>query len=187
MCIRDSSNSRDIGKYKRLKQDLAIYRLVFGQPRQEDIVRKIRERLGDEVDDKILNQFLPIYMINLSPFDSDTIWATAKKKSTQLLSQRNFRDQFVSLVEKTVSDNSEALLIANSEINSLIDVVNSHDPECRPDKSTVQCAAALYYLVNPYDETYDFYQGIGFEDDIAIVKRIHKQFANTPVTKKPKP
>ena len=175
------SNSRDIGKYKRLKQDLAIYRLVFGQPRQEDIVRKIRERLGDEVDDKILNQFLPIYMINLSPFDSDTIWATAKKKSTQLLSQRNFRDQFVSLVEKTVSDNRSALSTALVQVEQLMRRVSSHDPNVPPDELTIQCAAALYYLVNPYDETYDFYQGIGFEDDIKIIKEIHKQFVTQPV------
>ena len=167
--------------YKRQKQDLAIYRLVFGQPRQEDIVRKIRERLGDEVDDKILNQFLPIYMINLSPFDSDTIWATAQKKSTQLLSQRNFRDQFVSLVEKTVSDNRSALSTALVQIEQLMRRVSSHDPNVPPDELTIQCAAALYYLVNPYDETYDFYQGIGFEDDIKIIKEIHKQFVTQPV------
>jgi hypothetical protein len=34
--------SRDIGKLERLKEDLALYRLAFGQPRQEDMLALLR-------------------------------------------------------------------------------------------------------------------------------------------------
>lgn len=173
------SNSRDIGKYKRLKQDLAIYRLVFGQPRQEDIVRKIRERLGDEVDDKMLNQFLPIYMINLSPFTHDAIWTAAEQKSKMLLAEANLRDQFVALIKKTVSENQEALSAASFEIAEMVNLVNSHAPSLPAQESTIQCAAALYYLINPYDDTYDFYQGIGFDDDIKLINKVYKKYFGT--------
>lgn len=30
--------SKEVGKLKRLKQGLALYRMVFGQPRQEDLI-----------------------------------------------------------------------------------------------------------------------------------------------------
>ena len=30
--------SKEVGKLKRLKQGLALYRMVFGQPRQEDLL-----------------------------------------------------------------------------------------------------------------------------------------------------
>lgn len=33
--------SKEVGKLKRLKQGLALYRMVFGQPRQEDLVASL--------------------------------------------------------------------------------------------------------------------------------------------------
>lgn len=40
--------SRDADQLVRLKHGLALYRLVFGQPRQEDLVAHLRDRLTDE-------------------------------------------------------------------------------------------------------------------------------------------
>lgn len=41
--------SRDHGRYERLKDDLVLYRLTFGQPRQEDLLELLRRR-GVEAD-----------------------------------------------------------------------------------------------------------------------------------------
>jgi len=49
-----------LGELKRL---LAAYRLVFGQPRQEDLLRYLEERLGETVDAEDLAQ----YQIDLEP------------------------------------------------------------------------------------------------------------------------
>lgn len=43
------SLSRDRGRYDRLKDDLVLYRLTFGQPRQEDLLELLRRR-GVEAD-----------------------------------------------------------------------------------------------------------------------------------------
>jgi hypothetical protein len=36
--------SQDHDRYRRLKDDLALYRLTFGQPRQEDLIELLRRR-----------------------------------------------------------------------------------------------------------------------------------------------
>ena len=40
--------SKDEAQYHRLKKMLAVYRLVFGQPRQEDLLEFLADRLGEE-------------------------------------------------------------------------------------------------------------------------------------------
>ena len=42
--------SRDIARVKDLKRTLAVYRMVFGQPRQEDLVNFLKDNLQDGVD-----------------------------------------------------------------------------------------------------------------------------------------
>jgi hypothetical protein len=37
--------SREEGKFQTLKRSLAVYRMVFGQPRQEDLLAHLRRAL----------------------------------------------------------------------------------------------------------------------------------------------
>ncbi|MFW0854374.1 hypothetical protein QMS86_00415 [Cronobacter dublinensis] len=53
--------SREVGKLKRLKQGLALYRLAFGQPRQEDLLSSL-SRHDRPFDEEIAGQ-----LISLSP------------------------------------------------------------------------------------------------------------------------
>ncbi len=41
--------SKEVGKLKRLKQGLALYRMVFGQPRQEDLLFSLSQNGNHEV------------------------------------------------------------------------------------------------------------------------------------------
>lgn len=43
--------SKEVGKLKRLKQGLALYRMVFGQPRQEDLLFSLSQNGNHEVAD----------------------------------------------------------------------------------------------------------------------------------------
>ena len=43
--------SKDVGKLKRLKQGLALYRMVFGQPRQEDLLFSLSQNGNHESAD----------------------------------------------------------------------------------------------------------------------------------------
>jgi hypothetical protein len=55
--------SRDRAKLADLKRGLAVYRLAFGQPRQEDLVEYLRSRFSDEEIAQLLGDF----KIDLSP------------------------------------------------------------------------------------------------------------------------
>lgn len=58
--------SRDAVQLARLKRGLALYRLVFGQPRQEDMLAHLGERLSPEDIDGVVAE----WRIDLSPPDS---------------------------------------------------------------------------------------------------------------------
>jgi len=53
--------SKEIGKLKRLKQGLALYRMVFGQPRQEDLLFSLNQNSNHEPAD------LTEWLISLQP------------------------------------------------------------------------------------------------------------------------
>ncbi len=55
--------SREIERYERLRKSLAAYRLVFGQPRQEDLVAYLSEHLSPEE----LRRRMRLLRIDLSP------------------------------------------------------------------------------------------------------------------------
>ncbi len=55
--------SREIERYDRLRKSLAAYRLVFGQPRQEDLVAYLTDRLSPEE----LARRMSLLRIDLSP------------------------------------------------------------------------------------------------------------------------
>jgi len=55
--------SRDRAKLADLKRSLAVYRLAFGQPRQEDLVEYLRRRFSDDEVEQLLEEF----KIDLSP------------------------------------------------------------------------------------------------------------------------
>ena len=55
--------SRDAAQLERLKRGLALYRLVFGQPRQEDLLAHLGEQLTPEQREHAVNE----WRIDLTP------------------------------------------------------------------------------------------------------------------------
>ena len=55
--------SREVGQLARLKRGLALYRLVFGQPRQEDLLGFLSDKLPEEDAERIVEE----WKIDLSP------------------------------------------------------------------------------------------------------------------------
>ncbi|SPA25388.1 conserved hypothetical protein [Cupriavidus taiwanensis] len=47
--VFDMPFSRDEARYRRLRKSLSLYRLVFAQPRQEDLLSYLTEQLGQEL------------------------------------------------------------------------------------------------------------------------------------------
>ena len=55
--------SKEVGKFNQLKHSLALYRLVFGQPRQEDLLSHLSNRIGHADAEKATN----LWRISLEP------------------------------------------------------------------------------------------------------------------------
>lgn len=55
--------SREVSKYESLMATLTLYRLTFGQPRQEELVQTLMNKFGDKLIDEIRSKL----MINLNP------------------------------------------------------------------------------------------------------------------------
>ena len=58
--------SREVGRLERLKRSLTIYRLVFGQPRQEDLLAHISEHVRLSDSEKMTTS----WRISLQPPDN---------------------------------------------------------------------------------------------------------------------
>lgn len=61
------ADSQDSSRYEQLKERLALYRLVFGQPRQQDLLDRLQRTFRDESGPVVNCAALTRYMINLSP------------------------------------------------------------------------------------------------------------------------
>jgi hypothetical protein len=64
------ASSRDVARYRQLKSALVLYRLVFGQPRQQDIVERIMSQLHSAEISRV-GPILAEYTINLSPLSKN--------------------------------------------------------------------------------------------------------------------
>jgi hypothetical protein len=63
-------HSRDVAAYDRIRQDLALYRLAFGQPRQEDLI--LRPKYADTLKNGG-GRFLRQFMFDLTPSTASTL------------------------------------------------------------------------------------------------------------------
>jgi hypothetical protein len=61
------ADSQDASRYEELKERLALYRLVFGQPCQQDLLDRIQRMVREESGRQVSHVALTRYMINLSP------------------------------------------------------------------------------------------------------------------------
>lgn len=64
--VFDMPFSRDEARYKRLRKSLSLYRLVFAQPRQEDLLAYLSEQLGEELGAEVAAR----WKISLEPPES---------------------------------------------------------------------------------------------------------------------
>lgn len=51
--------SRDVGRLKNMKRQLALYRMVFGQPRQEDLIAYLDHALPEDAPEDWQISLLP--------------------------------------------------------------------------------------------------------------------------------
>lgn len=169
------ATSRDAAKYERLKVGLALYRLVFGQVNQEDLLEQLQERLDllpSLERDRILRR-LAGYMLNLSPIGHEQALKHASLEANDLLCADNASALLAKLlrdVSQLREEHSAELNDASEELDHLTESVRRGLRAGDTTSDKVKWAVgALAYVRNPYDHIFDLHVEGGFSDDVEVV------------------
>lgn len=178
-----SSHSTDANHYERLKDRLALYRLVFGQPRQQDLLdqleRKVQElaptRHGDYRED------LPAYTIDLSPIDAHHVLKEARREAVELAQRPLEIERLVQAVQVMLSERARELAPVRRQVEELSALVQAPGAASGlPETARLhESLAALLYLRNPFDAAFDHHAELGLGDDIQVIRDIHAQVFRT--------
>lgn len=72
--------SREVNRFRTLREALTLYRMVFGQPRQEDLL----DYLNSKVPEELLNELLPRLRMDLSPLPVDPLARETESSSGEV-------------------------------------------------------------------------------------------------------
>jgi hypothetical protein len=179
-----SSHSSDAHHYERLKERLALYRLVFGQPRQQDLLEQL-ERKIEELDPTRRLDYrknLPAYTIDLSPVEAHHVLREARREAEELVERPPEIEQLLRAVQKMLSVRTQELAPVRKQVEELSAFVrNPGGTSDAPELEKLREAlAALLYLSNPYDAEFDHHSDLGLADDIRVIHDAHTQLFRRP-------
>lgn len=175
-------DSQDAGRYEQLKERLALYRLVFGQPRQQDLLDRIQRTVRDEPGRQISHAALTRYMINLSPLGEAHAHARAAIEAEEVATSADKLRQLLRDVEQIEADRSAELLAVESELAQLKAKVRRHIETPDDDLGRLMTAVqALIYLRDPYDALIDQHIDLGFLDDHEVIRSAARVLASKVV------
>lgn len=169
------STSRDAAKYERLKAGLALYRLVFGQANQEDLLDNLQqqlERRDPTAQDRALRR-LSSYMLNLSPIGHRQALLHADGEAKTILAglpDDRELEKLLAAVDRILVDSAEALRDVRVEVEGLLQVARRNAGISAPPRALHAAVAALAYLRNPYDHIFDQHVEGGFADDMTVIR-----------------
>jgi hypothetical protein len=163
-------DSQDEQRYQSLKERLALYRLVFGQPRQQDLLDQIQAAIRDKGTGGTGHLAVTRYMVNLSPLGAEHAHVRAEAEATEILSSPEQVRQLVADVEALQAERAEELAGVLPSIDVLKRAALAHvtTPGDRPTAG-LTAVRALIYLRDPYDAVADEFRGLGLEDDVAVI------------------
>lgn len=168
------ATSRDCKSYTDLKSKLMLYRLVFGQPRQQDILDRVHLK-GQGREPQELTRSLEKYMISLSPFTAAAAHARAKNEALRIHSMTEAVDELLreaSAYSEKIPEPIRNELIG--PLNELLSFVASKTASV--DVKRRLCALeAILYLLDPYDAVHDRYGLLGYQDDAIVIRDAYAQ------------
>lgn len=157
------------------------YRLVFGQPRQQDILEKVLAQCQNVSPDE-LNRLLSKYMINLSPFEAQHAIARANSEAERLLANSEVLRVFLDDVTQHLKSIPPAVFREiETPVNDLISAVSGDGGQIN-DGIRRRALGALVYLADPYDEVHDRYGEVGHTDDIKVIWEAHADIIGAGTT-----
>jgi len=166
--------SKDKQKYEKLKKHLMYYRLAFGQPRQEDMVNYLSEKVKK---DSSLLGYLPIYTVNLSPDFHKDVEKRAREFAVKHNNDKNKVKQLLKevrvLLKKARTYHADIEHHYEDVINLLEEWCECNFPLAR--KNRINLIMALIYFLDPFDECCDYYRQGAFEDDVKFVEDVKER------------
>lgn len=168
------AGSKDRKRYADLKNSLSLYRLVFGQPRQQDILDQVlaKQQFPDPHE---LHKSLAKYMINLSPFSPAHALQRAALEARRLLDDSlGLRDLLQSVVpDHLLKLPGSVLKEIEAEVRDLVKVAGGGVGPAIEERRH-RAIAALLYLLDPYDAIHDRHGVLGYVDDIEVIQEAHR-------------
>ena len=171
------TTSRDAEKYERLKTGLALYRLVFGQVNQEDLLEDLHGQMKDfdSTARATAMRRLASYMLNLSPIGHEHALRHAYEEAEGLLAKHPIGDpigKLLQVVTRMREDRPADLSGVSEELNGIVQFVERTVAAGNLwSTGLLEAVASLAYLRNPYDRVFDLHVEGGFADDIEIIKK----------------
>lgn len=169
------STSKDAARYERLKMGLALYRLVFGQVNQEDLLQRLEaQTAGDTPEEREAKlKRIESYMLNLSPIGPQAAQLHAAEEAEVLLRPgTDFAElrRLIASVKTLLVQHPKELSDIRMKVEGLIRLVeNAVDRGHSGSQEVHRAVAALAYLRNPYDHIFDHHVDGGFMDDIRLI------------------
>lgn len=176
------ADSQDASRYEELKERLALYRLVFGQPRQQDLLDRIQRTVRDGSGLQVRHAALTRYMINLSPLGEAHAVARAALEADEVAGSTEKLKQLLLDVERIEVERSAELLPVGRELGQLKAIVRQQLKGS--DEDVVQltrAVRALIYLRDPYDAVMDQHIDFGLDDDRERIRSAARELAGNPV------
>jgi hypothetical protein len=165
------ADSQDSSRYEELKVRLALYRLVFGQPRQQDLLDRIEQSARDEYGQDISHTVLTRYMINLSPLGEAHAHARASREAEKISASTSKLSQLLLDVDQIQADRRAELVSVETQLTYLKEVIRQHIESPDNDLARLTTAVrALISLRDPYDAIMDQHIGLGLQDDCAVIR-----------------
>lgn len=174
------ADSQDASRYEELKERLALYRLVFGQPRQQDLLDRIQRTVRDESDRKVSHAALTRYMIDLSPLGKAHARVRAALEADGIADSPAKLGQLLRDVEQIEADRAVELLPVARDIHQLKAAVRQHIEMPNDDLGRLTVAVrALIYLRDPYDALMDQHINLGLHDDLEEIRAAARSLEKT--------
>jgi hypothetical protein len=174
------ADSQDASRYEELKERLALYRLVFGQPRQQDLLDRIQRTVRDESGREVSHAALTRYMINLSPLGEAHAHVRAALETDEIAASADKLRQLLRDVEQIEADRAAELLPVEHDLDQLKARVRRHIETPDDDLGRLTTAVrALIYLRDPYDALMDQHINLGLQDDLEVIRSAARSLDGT--------
>src|SRR5262249_7072870 len=146
------ATSRDALRYERLKKGVALYRLVFGQVNQQDLLEDIDAQIEalPPVERERAFKRLASYMLNLSPFSHEQALEYAAEEAARLLAAHPSGDGVARLlisINQMRVERAADLSSVSTELDGLVNLIQQFVSTGSGRSEAVRCAlTALTYL-----------------------------------------